>query len=107
MRMKKEVTTLKKIAESLNISISTVSRALNDHQDISSQTKEKVKKLAKEMNYIPNLFAKGFRQHRSNIIGVVVSNVTHHYTTTIIRGILEEAAARVIGWIISESNNDS
>ena len=74
--MKKDVTTLKKIAESLNISISTVSRALNDHQGISDQTKEKVKTLAKEMNYVPNLFAKGFRQHRSNIIGVVVSCVT-------------------------------
>ncbi|TVZ27154.1 LacI family transcriptional regulator [Gillisia sp. Hel_I_86] len=104
--MKKDVTTLKKIAESLNISISTVSRALNDHQGISDQTKEKVKTLAKEMNYVPNLFAKGFRQHRSNIIGVVVSNVTHHYTTTIITGILEEAAARGYRVIISESNND-
>lgn len=104
--MKKDVTTLKKIAETLNISISTVSRALNDHQDISDKTKEKVKTLAKKMNYVPNLFAKGFRHHRSHMIGVVVSNVTHHYTTTIIRGILEEAATRGYRVIISESNND-
>ena len=104
--MKKDITTLRKIAEKLHVSISTVSRALNNHQDISFETKEKVRKLAAELNYVPNLFAKGFRQHRSNIIGVVVSNITHHYTATIIRGILEEAAARGYRVIISESNND-
>ena len=85
--MKKGITTLKKMSEILDVSISTVSRALSDHPDISNETKDKVKKLASELNYVPNLFAKGFRHHRSNIIGVVVPNITHHYTTTIIRGI--------------------
>ncbi|MBP0903186.1 LacI family DNA-binding transcriptional regulator [Mariniflexile gromovii] len=104
--MKKDITTLKKMAENLGVSISTVSRALSDHPDISQPTKEKVKKLATELNYVPNVFAKGFRHHRSNIIGVVVSSITHHYTTTIIRGVLEEAASRGYKVIISESNND-
>lgn len=104
--MKKEVTTLKKIAQELNLSISTVSRALNNHQDISLNTKEKVKRLAKSLNYVPNIFAKGFRKHKSNIIGVIVPNITHYFTTTIIRGILEEASARGYRVIISESNND-
>lgn len=104
--MKKGITTLKKMSEILDVSISTVSRALSDHPDISNETKDKVKKLASELNYVPNLFAKGFRQHRSNIIGVVVPNITHHYTTAVIRGILEEAAMRGYRVIISESNND-
>jgi len=104
--MKKDITTLKKIAETLGVSISTVSRALSDHPDISIQTKEKVVKLATELNYVPNLFAKGFRQHRSRIIGVIVPNITHHYTTSIIKGVLEEAAARGYRVIISETNND-
>jgi len=104
--MKKGITTLKKMSEILDVSISTVSRALSDHPDISNETKDKVKKLASELNYVPNLFAKGFRHHRSNIIGVVVPNITHHYTTTIIRGILEEATTRGYRVIISESNND-
>ena len=90
----------------LNVSISTISRALSDHPDISFQTKEKVKNLATKLNYLPNLFAKGFRQHRSNIIGVIVPNITHYHTTTIIRGILEEATARGYRVIISESTND-
>ncbi|WP_308991457.1 LacI family DNA-binding transcriptional regulator [Mariniflexile litorale] len=104
--MKKEVTTLKKLAKELNLSTSTISRALNDHHDISHATKERVKKLAADLNYVPNIFAKGFRAHKTNIIGVVVSNVTHHYTTTIIRGILEEASSKGYKVIISESNND-
>ncbi|WNH13698.1 LacI family DNA-binding transcriptional regulator [Thalassobellus suaedae] len=104
--MKKEIITLKKLAEILNLSISTVSRALNDHPDISETTKEKVKKLAHTMHYIPNLFAKGFRKHRTNIIGVIVPNITHYFTTTIVRGILEEASKRGYRVIISESNND-
>jgi LacI family transcriptional regulator len=104
--MKKDITTLKKLAETLGVSISTVSRSLSDHPDISYATKEKVKKLASDLNYVPNLFAKGFRKHRSNIIGVVVPNVTHHYTATLIRGVLEEAAVRGYRVIISESNND-
>ena len=104
--MKKGVTTLKKIAQELNLSISTVSRALNDHPDISDPTKEKVKRLAQSMHYVPNIFAKGFSKHKSNIIGVIVPNITHYFTTTMVRGILEEASARGYRVIISESNND-
>ncbi len=104
--MKKEVTTLKKLGQILNLSTSTVSRALNDHPDISEATIERVKKLAQSMNYVPNIFAQGFRKHKTNIIGVIVPNITHYFTTTIIRGILEEASIKGYRVIISESNND-
>ncbi len=76
------------------------------HPDISEATIKKVKNLAQSMNYVPNIFAKGFRKHKTNIIGVVVPNITHYFTTTIVRGILEEAAIRGYRVIISESNND-
>ncbi|MFD2542178.1 LacI family DNA-binding transcriptional regulator [Lacinutrix gracilariae] len=104
--MKKEVTTLKQLAKALNVSISTVSRALNDHPDISLETKDKVQKLAAKLNYVPNIFAKGFRQHKTNIIGVIVPNITHYFTTTIVRGALEEAESKGYRVIISESNNN-
>lgn len=104
--MKKEVTTLKMLARRLNLSISTISRALNDHPDISAKTKKEVKNLALRMNYVPNIFAKGFRKHKSNMIGVIVPNITHYFTTTIVRGILEQAAIQGYRVIISESNND-
>ncbi|EPR73225.1 transcriptional regulator, LacI family [Winogradskyella psychrotolerans RS-3] len=104
--MKSKIPTLKEIAEKLQLSISTVSRALNDHQDISETTKKRVKQLASDLNYIPNIFAKGFRAHKTNIIGVIVPDITHYFTTTLIRGIVEEASLHGYRVIISESNND-
>jgi len=104
--MKKEVITLKQLAQTLNLSISTVSRALNNHPDISKETREKVQKLASKLNYMPNIFAKGFRKHKTNIIGVIVPNVTHYFTSTILKEILKEAETKGYRVIISESNND-
>lgn len=104
--MKKQIPTLKEIATKLDVSISTVSRALNDHPDISDVTKKRVTDLATNLNYIPNIFAKGFRAHKTNIIGVIVPSITHYFTTTLVRGILEEASLKGYRVIISESNND-
>ena len=102
---KKRNTTLKELSKILNLSISTVSRALNDHPDISQETKEKVKTLAKHMKYAPNLFARGFRSKETHILGVIVPNISHLFTTTILKGILEEAELHGYRIIISESNN--
>lgn len=106
LNLKKKIATLKEIAQQLDLSISTISRALNDHPDISDLTKEKVKKLANSLNYTPNLFAKGFRTHKTNIIGVIVPSITHYFTSTILKGILNEASLRGYRVIISESGND-
>lgn len=103
---KKRNTTLKELAKELNLSISTVSRALNDHPDISTDTKKIVKKLAEQMHYAPNLFARGFRSQESHILGVIVPNISHLFTTTILKGILEEAELYGYRVIISESQNN-
>jgi len=103
---KKSSVTLKEIAKKLELSISTVSRALKDHPDINKKTKKKVKKKAKELNYHPNLFAQGFRSHRTHIIGVVVPKISHYYTSTMLEGILENAEQKGYRVIISESKNN-
>jgi len=103
---KKNIITLKKIALDLGVSISTVSRALSDHQDISDSTKEKVNAIAKKLNYVPNLFAKGFRTHKTNIIGVLVPNIDHYFTSTLLKGVMHEAEKQGYKVIISESNNN-
>jgi LacI family transcriptional regulator len=102
---KKRNTTLKELAQELELSISTVSRALNDHPDISVATKKRVQKLAKQMHYAPNLFARGFRSQETHILGVIVPNISHLFTSTILKGILEEAELRGYRVIISESKN--
>ena len=103
---KKRNTTLKEMAKELGLSISTVSRALNDHPDISLQTKVLVKKLAKQMHYAPNLFARGFRSQETHILGVIVPNILSLFTSTVLKGILEEAELRGYRVIISESQNN-
>ncbi|MFC4634021.1 LacI family DNA-binding transcriptional regulator [Dokdonia ponticola] len=103
---KRKVTTLKELAKKLNLSISTVSRALSDHPDISDTTKKKVRQLAEKLQYAPNLFARGFRSHRSHILGVIVPNITHYFTSTVLKGVLKEAEAKGYRVIISESNHN-
>ncbi len=103
---KKRNTTLKELALELWVSVSTVSRALNDHPDISPATKERVKQLAKRLNYVPNLFSRGFRSQESHILGVIVPNISHLFTSTVLEGVLEEAELRGYRVIISESKNN-
>ena len=61
----KKVTRLKDLAEGLNVSITTVSKALNDHPDISAKRKKEILDYAKQMNYMPNQVAKSFRQQKT------------------------------------------
>jgi LacI family transcriptional regulator len=103
---KQRITTLKEIAKQLELSVSTISRALNDHPDISESTKKKVVMTAKSLNYVPNLFARGFRKHKTNIVGVIVPSITHYFTSTVLKGIIDEANTNGYRVITSESNND-
>lgn len=102
---KKNIITLKKIASDLELSISTVSRALNNHSDISDETKELVKAYAAKVKYVPNLFAKGFRSHKTNIIGIIIPNIEHTFTASLLRGIISSAELNGYKVIICESFN--
>ncbi|SHK14197.1 LacI family transcriptional regulator [Chryseobacterium polytrichastri] len=85
--LKMKRTTIKDLAEMLNISTSTVSRALKDHPDISSSVKLKVKEAAEMFNYIPNDFAINFRKKSSKVIGLIVPEISMFFIPSIIRGI--------------------
>ena len=77
--MKKEKTTIHDIAKKLNITASTVSRALNDNPRISDATKRAVQKAAQKLNYHPNQIAAALRNGRSNVIGVIVPTVDRSF----------------------------
>jgi len=79
--------TLKKIAETLGLSIATVSKALKDYDDISLETKIKVKELASSLNYKPNSFAQSLRYQESKIIGLIIPQIVHHFFANIILGV--------------------
>ena len=87
---KKQNVTIKDIAEALNVSFSTVSKALLDSPLINPQTKNKVLDMAKKMNYTPNLNAKSLAKHSSNTIGIIIpSIVSSSFYPEILQGIQE------------------
>jgi LacI family transcriptional regulator len=84
-------TTIHDIAKKLNVTASTVSRALNDHPRISQETKKAVLKVAQKLNYQPNHIAAALRNGRSNIIGIIVPTADRSFFSSVIRGIEEVA----------------
>lgn len=86
-----ESVNLKRLAQELNLSIATVSRALQDSYEVSPQTKERVKALAAELNYQPNAYASSLRRNVSKTIGVVIPEVNNHFFSLAINGIEEVA----------------
>ena len=89
--MSEKIPTIKEIAKLLNVSVSTVSRALSDHPRIGIDTKKRVHALAKELNYEPNTKAINFKQGKSFVLGVVVPDVAEEFFSKAISGI-EDAA---------------
>lgn len=98
--------TIKDIARLLDISPSTVSRALKDHPDISKATIEKVKQVAKEMNYRPNPIALSLKSRESNVIGVVVPEIVHYFFSSVISGIENVAQEHGYSVMFSQSSED-
>jgi LacI family transcriptional regulator len=96
--------TIKNIASQLNLSASTISRALNDHPDIHIQTKKLVKKVAVELGYNPNIIARSLKSSRSNQIGVIVPEIRHDFFANAISGIEEFAYQKGYTIIIAQSN---
>ena len=99
--------TLKDLAQELNISISTVSKALNNSAEISEETQRKVLALAQLYHYRPNSTALRLRERRSNHIGVVLPDLVHHFFTTVFKGIEEYANARGFNVSVCFSDDSS
>lgn len=88
--------TLEDIARALNVSKMTVSRAINNHPEISSETRARILATAQKMNYRPNQFARALMTKQSYLIGIVVPDLMHSYFAEICRGV--EAHARPVGY---------
>lgn len=98
--------TIKNIAQELNLSFSTVSRALNDHPDIQDSTKDLVRKKAKELGYRPNFIARNLKSNKSDQIGVIVPEIRHDFFANVISGIEEVAYKKGYVIIIAQSNEE-
>ena len=102
--MKSQNVTIKDIARELGVSPSTVSRAIKDHPDISMETKRQVKDLVDKLKYTPNTVALSLRSRKTNIIGVIVPQMVHHFFSSVISGIEEEAMDAGYNVMVFQSN---
>jgi len=96
--------TLKELAKRLNLSISTISRALRDHPDINEVTKLKVVELARELDYQPNQLALNLLKKRSNYIAVIVPKLSYHLYAQAISGIEAFAEEQGFSIMICQTN---
>lgn len=101
-----KITTLKEIAQRLNFSVSTVSRALHNHPSIGLRTTAQVQKLAKELNYEPNQSALLFKQQKTNTIGVILPNLKEEFFSEAINGIEDVAKQNNYSVLIGQSHDD-
>jgi LacI family transcriptional regulator len=104
--MEKKLPTIKEIAQRLNISISTVSRALHDHPSIGLRTRMAVKKMAAELNYEPNQTAIFFKQRKTFTIGVILPNLHEEFFSSAINGIENIATQNNYIVLIGQSHDD-
>lgn len=98
--------TLKQIAKELNVSVSTVSKALNDSPEISDQTKIKIKEYAKLKNYKPNVIGLNLKNRKTKTIGVIIPNILNSFFAKVFSGIekvADEKGYNVIMCISNES----
>ena len=97
--------TLKDIARLLNVSTSTVSRALNNHPDISDEIIGLVQRAARDLNYRPNKMAANLRNSRSNIIGLIIPEITMFFFPSVIKGIEEVVRREGFQLLVLQSND--
>lgn len=97
--------TIKDLARELGVAPSTISRALSDHPAISAQLKQKVKQLAEEMNYTPNLQARFLQSKQANIIALIIPEIGAFFVPEMIYAVNTAAAARDFSVVILTSEN--
>ncbi len=96
--------TLKSIANEFGVSISTVSKALKDSNEIGEETKSKIQAYAKFYNYKPNSLALHFRNQRVQVIGIIVPEIVHHFFSTVIKGVEDYASQKGYNTLVCLSN---
>jgi len=104
--MKSKQPTIKEIAKRLNISVSTVSRALHDHSSIGLRTKTQVKQLARELNYEPNQTAIFFQQRKTFTIGVILPHLAESFFSEAISGIEDVTYKNKYTVLLGQSHDD-
>lgn len=98
--------TIKDIAREAKVSYATVSRALSGHAEISEETRERIRKLAKEMGYMPNAVAKGLVTRSTRTLGLIIPDITNPFFPEVAQGIEDSASRNGYQVFLCNSNWD-
>lgn len=99
--------TLKDVAERAGVTVTTVSRVINDRGYISSQTRQRVYDVMKELNYQPNELARSLSKQKTNTIGVIVPHIVHPYFAKLISNLESEAAKKKLKMILCNTKGET
>ena len=105
MRRNRKSITIHDVAASAGVSVSTVSRVLNDKDDVASETYERVQQVVSELGYASSLAARGMRSHRTNVIGLIMPDVAAPYSVAVLQGV-NRAIAQLDYDLIVYTNGD-
>lgn len=105
--LKRKEVTIYDLANRLNISVATVSRALKDDSVVSKKTKKKIADLAEEMGYRSNHFARNLRQQQTNTIGIIVHELNSTFITSVLAGVEKVTTEAGYDLIITHSSESS
>src|SRR5215469_5800764 len=98
---------MKDIAKDLGLSIVTISKVLRNHPDIPEETKERVLKRVKELDYQPNILARGLVTGRSYLVGLVVPDLLHPFFAELAKALSAALGSHGYSTIISSSEEDT
>jgi LacI family transcriptional regulator len=96
--------TIKEIAVRANVSIATVSRVINKDPRVTEETRAQILKIAKKLDYRPNILARSFAQKKSNLIGLILPEISDEFFTEIIKGVDEIAFSQNLYTIVASSH---
>lgn len=96
--------TIKEIAKKANVSIATVSRVLNNDPKVTDETRKAVLKVSKNLNYKPNILARNFAKKKTNVIGLILPEISDEFFTEVIKGVDEITFADGYYTIVASSH---
>jgi LacI family transcriptional regulator len=105
MRSSQKPVTIHDVAEAAGVSVSTVSRVLNDKDDVAPETYVRVQQIIDELGYVSSLAARGMRSRRTNVIGLIMPDVSSLYSITVMQGV-NRAIAQMDYDLIIYTNGD-
>lgn len=98
--------TIKEVAEKAGVSVMTVSRVINNSKYVSQETRKRVEQAMKELGYVPNALAHGLITKKTHVLGLIISDITNPFFTTIARGVEDTAIKNGFNIILCNTDED-